>query len=127
MDNIGKRDKLNRNELQKSLEQERENRNEIQKSFEEERENRYVEDERTINFMKFISDKFTKLTQKDENQKQMVQSDRTDETMNVVKRDIDELKTDMNHIKNLLCQILDQQKKSHHSETVTQAKTRDKD
>ena len=127
MDNIGERNKLNRNELQKSLEQERENRNEIQKSLEEERENRDVEVERTVNFMKFISDKFTKLTQKDENQKQMVQSDRTDETMNVVKRDIDELKTDMNHIKNLLCQILDQQKKSHHSETVTQAKTRDKD
>ena len=112
MDNIGERNKLNRNELQKSLEQERENRNEIQKSLEEERENRDVEVERTVNFMKFISDKFTKLTQKDENQKQMVQSDRTDETMNVVKRDIDELKTDMNHIKNLLCQILDQQKKS---------------
>ena len=127
MDNIGKRDKLNRNELQKSLEQERENRNEIQKSLEEERENRDVEVERTVNFMKFISDKFTKLTQKDENQKQMVQSDRTDETMNVVKRDIDELKTDMNHIKNILCQILDQQKQSHHSETVTQAKARDKD
>ena len=127
MDNIGKRDKLNRNELQKSLEQERENRNEIQKSLEEERENRDVEVERTINFMKFISDKFTKLTQKDKNQKQMVQSDRTDETMNAVKRDIDELKTDMNHIKNLLSQILDQQKKSHHSETVTHAKTRDKD